>query len=170
MFKTQMAAVLTVVLAIAASACSATEARPVAAAAGVLACPGGTVRTNDDAARFEGCRTIEGDLRISQSDLIDVAAFRELRSVTGKLVVQGNAKLVSLAGLNHVEYAQGVEIRNNRVLAAFPALLPQLKHVDQNVVLDANRGLSKRQVSALVDRIEQRNQQVTANDAVATLN
>src|SRR4051812_37847659 len=98
MFKTQMAAVLTVVLAIAASACSATEARPVAAASGDLACAGGTVRSDDDAARFEGCRTIAGDLRISQSDLIDVAAFRDLRSVTGKLVVEGNAKLVSLAG------------------------------------------------------------------------
>ena len=169
MIKTQMAAVLTAVLAMAASACSATEARPAVGATAALACAGGTVRNDDDAARFEGCESVAGDLHITQSDLIDVAAFRDLRRVSGKLVVEDNPKLVSLAGLNRVEHAQAVEIRNNRVLAAFPALLPQLKRVDQNVVLDANRGLSRHQVSALLERL-QNTRPLTTNDSVATLN
>lgn len=162
MFKTQIAALFTSLLAVSATACSATHTAPVAAASSAVACEGGTVRNDDDAARFDGCQAIVGDLRISHSDLIDVAAFQDLRTISGKLVIEGNARLVSLAGLKNIERAQTVEIRNNRVLAAFPALLPQLKHVDQSLVLDANHGLSKRQVSALIDRVEIRAQEVTA--------
>jgi len=168
MFKTQMAAFLTTILAVAASACSATEARPVAAASGVLACPGGAVQTEEDAARFEGCETIVGDLRISRSELTDLLAFSQLHRVSGKLVVEGNAKLTSLGGLHNVEQAGSVEIRNNRVLGAFPAFLPQLKRVDESVVLDANRALSKRQVSALVDRLEQ--QVIVSRDVTIAAN
>jgi len=162
MFKTQIAALFTTLLAVSATACSATHTAPVAAASGAVACEGGTVRSDDDAARFDGCQAIVGDLRISHSDLIDVAAFQELRTISGKLVIEGNPQLVSLAGLKNVERARTVEIRNNRVLAAFPALLPQLKHVDESLVLDANRGLSKSQITALIDRVEIRAQQVTA--------
>lgn len=160
MFKTSMTALFTTILAVAASACSATPARPVAAASGVSACQGGTVQNENDAARYEGCETIVGDLRISGSDLIDVSAFSQLHRVSGKLVIEGNAKLISLRGLQNVERARSVEIRNNRVLGAFPSLLPQLKHVDESVRLDANRALSKREVSALVERL---GQQVTVN-------
>jgi hypothetical protein len=78
-------------------------------------------------------------------------------------VIEGNPKLVSLAGLKNVEHARSVEIRNNRVLGAFPTLLPQLKQVDESVVLDANHGLSKSQVNALVARVEIHAEQVTAN-------
>jgi hypothetical protein len=163
MFKARLFTLFTTLLTVSAAACSTNRVQPVVAASGAVACEGGIVRNDDDAARFDGCQAIVGDLRISHSDLIDVQDFRDLRQVSGKLVIEGNAKLVSLAGLKHVEHARSVEIRNNRVLAAFPALLPQLKHVDESVVLDANHGLSKSQVSALVSRVEVRAEQVTAN-------
>lgn len=163
MFKTQLTALFTTLLTVSATACSRAPVRPIAAASGPIACDGGIVRSDDDAARFEGCETIVGDLRIVRSDLLDVAAFQDLRQVSGKLVVEGNARLVSLTGLKNVEHARSVEIRNNRVLAAFPALLPQLKQVDESVVLDANQGLSKSQVRALIARVEIRAEQVTAN-------
>lgn len=163
MTKTQIAALFTTLLAVSATACSNAGVQPTRAASAAVACEGGTVRNDDDAARFDGCQAIVGDLRIIRSDLIDVAAFRDLRQVSGKLVIEGNAKLVSLAGLKNVEHARSVEIRDNRVLAAFPTLLPQLKHVDESVVLDANRGLTKSQISALVARVEVRAEQVTAN-------
>ena len=163
MLKTQLAALFTTLLAVSAAACSSAPVQPLAAASSPVACEGGTVRSEDDAARFEGCQAIVGDLRISGSDVLDVAAFRDLRQVSGKLVIEGNPKLVSLAGLKNVEHARSVEIRNNRVLGAFPTLLPQLKQVDESVVLDANHGLSKSQVNALVARVEIHAEQITAN-------
>jgi len=163
MFKTHTAAFLTTLLALAANACSAHDARPAAAATAAVACQGGVVQSDADAARFEGCASVVGDLRISASDLTDVSAFSELRSISGKLLIANNPKLVSLAGLKSVERARSVEIRNNPVLAGYFGLLPQLSKVEAPLVVEANRGLSKREIDAVVGRIEVQAEQVTAN-------
>jgi hypothetical protein len=163
MFKTHTAAFLTTILALAANACSAHDARPAAAASAAVACEGGVVKSDADAARFEGCTAVVGDLSISASDLTDVSAFKQLRSVSGKLVVANNPKLVSLAGLKSVEHARSVEIRNNPVLAGYFGLLPQLSKVQEPLVLEANRGLSKRDIEEVVGRIEVQAEQVTSN-------
>jgi hypothetical protein len=163
MFKIHSAAFLTTLLALAANACSAHDARPAAAATLAVACEGGVVRSDADAARFEGCASVVGDLRISASDLTDVSTFRQLRSVSGKLVIANNPKLVSLAGLKSVEHVRTVEIRNNPVLAGYFGLLPQLSRVEAPLVFEANGGLSKREIDAVVGRIEVKAAQVTAN-------
>jgi len=165
MNKTHSLGLLTTILAIAASACSAPQTRAMAAADATVECNGGTVQSEADAARYAGCEAVVGDLRIMQSNLTDVSAFKSLRSVSGSLVVAQNKRLISLAGLKHVERAGSVEIRNNPMLAGYPGLLPELQQVDQTLVLRANRGLSAREVNDVLDRVEVRTEQVTINDA-----
>ena len=167
MNKTHSLGFLTTILAIAASACSAPQTRAVASADAAVECTGGTVQSDADAARYAGCEAVVGDLRITQSNLTDVSAFKSLRSVSGSLVVAENKRLISLAGLKHVQRAGSVEIRNNPVLAGYPGLLPQLEQVEQSLVLRSNRGLSAREVSDVLDRVEVRTEQVTINDATA---
>lgn len=163
MFKTHSAALLTTILALAANACSAHDARPAVAATTAVRCEGGVVHSADEAARYEGCSSVVGDLRISAADLVDVSSFAELRSVSGKLVVANNPKLVSLAGLKGVEHARSVEIRNNPVLAGYFGILPELSKVEVPLVVEANRGLSKRDIDQIVGRVSVQAEQVTAN-------
>lgn len=136
-------------------ACSAPEAaRPVVSAAAPTECHGGIVRNEDDAARFDGCETIVGDLQIASSDLTDLSQLRSVRRVTGKLSVTNNEKLISLAGLKGVERAGSVEIQNNPLLCAYFGLLTGLEQVDQPLELSNNRGLSQRDVRAMLERVE----------------
>jgi Receptor L domain len=163
MFKTHTAAFLTTILALAANACSAHDARPALAAIAAVECEGGVVRNAEEAARFEGCSSVVGDLRISGSDLTDVSTFNQVRSVSGKLVVSNNPKLVSLAGLENIAHARSVELRNNPVLAGYFGILPELSKVEVPLVVEANRGLAKREIEAMVGRVEVQAEQVTAN-------
>jgi hypothetical protein len=165
MFSTRTIALFTTLLATLTGACSARDAQPAAAPAVAFECEGGTVRSEADAARYAGCESIVGDLSISGSSLTDVSAFRQVRSVSGKLVVTDNARLISLAGLKHVSSARAVEIRNNPMLAAYPGLLPALDQVDESVVVRSNRGISPAETRAVLDRIEVRSEQVTINTA-----
>jgi hypothetical protein len=167
MNKTHSLGLLTTILAIAASACSAPQTSLLTAADATIECAGGTVQSEADAARYAGCEAVVGDLRITGSSLTDVSAFKSLRSVSGSLVVAGNERLISLAGLKHVERAGSVEIRNNPVLAGYPGLLPELQQVDVQLVLRKNRGLSAREVGDVLDRVEVRREQVTINDTTA---
>jgi hypothetical protein len=167
MNKTDCFGFLTTILAIAASACSAPQTRAVATADATVECAGGTVQSEADAARYAGCEAVVGDLRIAQSNLTDVSAFKSLRSVSGRLVVADNKRLISLAGLKRVERAGSVEIRNNPVLAGFPGLLPELQQVDEQLVLRANRGLSAREVRDVLERVEVRTEHVTINEATS---
>jgi hypothetical protein len=164
MNKTHCFAYLTTILAVAASACSAPQARPVAAAEAAVECAGGTVQSEADAARYAGCDAVVGDLRITQSSLTNVSALKRVRSISGSLVVTHNKRLISLAGLHGVERARSVEIRSNPVLSGFTGLLPELAQVSQPMILRANRGLSAREVSDVLSRVEVRAEQVSIND------
>ena len=151
------ALVATALLASSTAACSR-DAQPAAYGQAAVECAGGTVRNADDAARYDGCEAVVGDLRITDSNLTDVSAFRSVQRVSGKLIVTGNARLISLAGLKHVSQARAVEIRNNPMLAAYPGLLPSLEQVDEGVVLRSNRGISASESRAVLERVEVRQQ------------
>jgi hypothetical protein len=149
-------ACVTTLLALSVSACSARDARPLAATPVPVQCAGGVVHGEADAARFEGCQTIVGDLRITRTDMTDLSAFEDLRTITGSLTITGNTKLISVAGLKGLTSARAVEIRNNPVLCGYFGVLPQLEHVAEPLVLTANRGLSEREVSQVLSRISVR--------------
>jgi hypothetical protein len=154
---TRSIALLTTLLAATASvACSAPEARPASSAAAPRECGGGVVSNEDDAARFEGCETIVGNLEISGSSLVDLAQLQSVRRVTGKLSVVDNAKLISLAGLKGVERAGSVEINDNPLLCGYFGLLTGLQVVDQPLELRKNRGLSQRDIRSMLERVEVR--------------
>lgn len=160
--STRVFAYATSLVAVLASvACSTSGARPVAAAAAPLDCRGGVVHSEEDAARLEGCETIVGDLEIKNSDLIDLEQLSSLRRVTGKLSVTDNSKLISLAGLKGIERAGSVDIHSNPLLCAYFGLLTGLKQVDQPLELSKNRGLSERDVRAMIERVDVR---APAND------
>jgi hypothetical protein len=158
--STRCLAVVTALLALAANACSARDARPVLAANVPVECAGGTIRNADDAARYAACETIVGDLRITSSSLTDLGAFSNVRGVTGKVVINDNANLISLAGLKGLERAHSVEIANNPLVCGYFGVLPGLEHVDAPLVLRQNRGLSSREVREALERIEVRSEGV----------
>jgi len=157
--------VATLVAAVASVACSAPEARPALAAAAPVECRGGVVHNEADAARFEGCETIAGDLRIVDSDLTDLAQLSSVRRVSGKLSVINNHKLISLAGLKGVERAGAVELHNNPLLCAYFGLLTGLQQVGAPLELGKNRGLSERDVRAMLERVEVRSSGSVARQA-----
>lgn len=146
----------TLVSVLSTAACSTSGARPATAAVAPLDCRGGVVKSEDDAARLEGCETIVGDLEIVRSDLTHLEQLRSVRHVTGKLSVIDNRKLISLAGLKGVERAGSVDIHNNPLLCGYFGLLTGLKQVEQPLELSKNRGLSPRDVRAMLERVEVR--------------
>ncbi len=157
-FSARTLVLLTTTLLASSTAACSRDAQPAAYGQAAVECAGGTVQNDVDAARYAGCEAIVGDLRITGSNLTDVSAFKSVQSVSGKLVVTDNARLISLAGLKHVSNARSVEIRNNPMLAAYPGLLPSLEQVDESVVLRSNRGISASESRAVLERIEVRQQ------------
>jgi hypothetical protein len=143
---------IAMLLALGANGCSR-DVRPVAAARSPVECEGGVVHRASDAARFEGCQTIVGDLRIVGTDLKQLSAFEQVRIVSGSVAITDNPKLVSVSGLKGLESARAVEIRNNPVLCGYFGVLPRLEHVASPLVLRANRGLSQRDVRQLLEHV-----------------
>lgn len=87
-----------------------------------VACEGGTVASSSDAARLSGCTAVEGDLRITGSDLWDLTALSTLRSVSGTLTIAENAHLKSLEGLEHLSRAGAVIVTGNPELRTLRGL------------------------------------------------
>ncbi len=167
-------AAVTVVLGLSLNACAVSGARPTERTLSPLVCAGGSVSSEDDAVAFEGCEVVTGDLRITASNLHDLEAFAQLRSVTGRLVIAnnlqlyrveglsqlaevgelsvvGNSRLNSLSGLRSLGRARAVEIRNNPLLCA-RGMLPDLASVGR-LTLHQNRGLSRSDVARFVERV-----------------
>lgn len=76
-------------------------------------CAGGRIENARDAQAFAGCRGVAGDLRIEGTDLSDLSALSELRSVSGALSIRDNAKLGDLAGLERLERVGTLTLRGN---------------------------------------------------------
>jgi hypothetical protein len=83
------------------------------AADGPGRCAGGRIGNAEQAKAFATCRRVAGDLTIERTDLLDLSALSELRSVSGALVVRDNAKLRSLEGLGRLEHAGSLTLHAN---------------------------------------------------------
>ena len=76
-------------------------------------CLGGRITNASEAASFAGCRTVTGDLAIEHSDLSDLSALAELRSVSGALVIRDNLRFRDLRGLERLERAGSLTLHAN---------------------------------------------------------
>jgi hypothetical protein len=125
------------------------------AATAAAACAGGRITTAGDVAAFAGCRAIRGDLSIERTDLSDLSALSELRSVSGALTIRDNTNLRDLGGLERLERVgslvllanglygtggiEGLRRAGSIVVAGNPLLISlkgfkNLSHVDTLVV------------------------------------
>jgi hypothetical protein len=144
-FNTRCVLALTALLALSANACSASSAPVARTSAGPFSCAGGVIQTADDAARFAGCTTIDGDLQIEGSQLSDLTALDSLRNVSGTLTVANNGELSDFTGLEQLTTVSALSVHDNAVLADFSGLsgLRQARVVDirRNPELSSVNGL-----------------------------
>jgi len=83
---------------------------------------------------YAPCRTVTGDLVLERTDLTDLAALSELRSVTGALTIRGNARLRNLNGLDHLARVGSLELRSNGLYGTRG--LESLREVGRLVIAD----------------------------------
>jgi Receptor L domain len=121
-FNTRCLFALTTLLALSANACSTSPERVARSGAAPVQCAGGVIQTESDAARYQGCSAVAGDLRIEDSLLSDLTALDSLRTVSGALVIANNAALSTLSGLENLQSAQALEIRDNPELTSLRGL------------------------------------------------
>jgi hypothetical protein len=121
------------------AACSATPVRSAAPARTLVSCAGGTVDAPETAAAFAGCEVITGDLSIRGADLRDLGLLSDLREVTGKLSIDDNPKLLTLAGLESLSSVGELEVRQNERLESLSGL--DSLSVAENVVISENPAL-----------------------------
>jgi hypothetical protein len=130
----------------------------------------------DDLSALSSLRSVSGTLEIAGNpELDDLSGLEQLQQVgglsihdnaglyqtggmsslseVGQLVIVNNPRLNSLQGLHALMHARSVEIRKNPRLCA-RGMLPALSHVDGELTLSDNRGLSRPDVHQLLGRIE----------------
>jgi len=110
-----------------------------------------------DNAELTSLRGLSGLTRVEQlvldhNGLYQTAGMSSLTEV-GQLVIVNNPRLNSLQGLHALMHARSVEIRKNPRLCA-RGMLPALSHVDGELTVSDNRGLSQPDVHQLLGRIE----------------
>lgn len=98
------------------NACAASTARPPVPAAALATCPGGSIRSAEDAARFEACGAVAGALRIEQSSLSTLGSLANISSISAALVIRDNPALDNLDGLSRLRSVGSLEIRSNPAL------------------------------------------------------
>lgn len=124
-----------------------------------------------DNVELSSLRGLSGLTRVEQlvldhNGLYQTAGLSNLAEV-GQLVIENNPRLNSLQGMHSLLHAHSVEIRKNPRLCA-RGMLPALSHVDGELTLSDNRGLSQPDVHQLLGRIE-RGVPPTTRDGVAQL-
>ena len=112
----------TIVVGLAANACAVHGVAAVESAAAKLSCAGGSIQSAADATLYSACDSVNGDLRISASDLTDLSALAGLHSVSGKLEIVGNPQLDQLSGLEQLQHAGSLSVRDNAELDDLSAL------------------------------------------------
>jgi len=117
------------------------------------------IRDNQELASLRGLERVTRveTLVLEDNGLYQTTGLSNLTEV-GSLVIADNAKLNNLQGLRALSRARSVEIRNNPRLCA-RGMLPSLTHIEREVTLSDNRGLSKRDVHQLLGRIAQNSAQ-----------
>ncbi len=97
----------------------------------------------DSAAALEDITGVVGNVSIIGSDFIDLPDL-DLRVIAGTLLVEGNANLTSLAGLEELESVDGsIVIRNNDALLAAGESFGALTVIAQNLRIENNAVLSR---------------------------
>jgi hypothetical protein len=74
------------------------------------------------------CKTVNGDITISGSDITDLAPLQNIEVINGKLTIQNNPALTNLSGLKNLTSAQHLLIYTNNLLTDL-AGLEKLKSV-----------------------------------------
>ncbi|HEY1535256.1 MAG TPA: hypothetical protein VGF76_14615 [Polyangiaceae bacterium] len=169
-FNTRCLFTLTALLALSANACSATGARLARTNAQPASCAGGVIQTADDAARFAGCTTVNGDLQIEGSQLSDLTALESLRNVSGTLTVSKNSELSDFTGLEQLSSVAGLDVHDNAALADFSGLSAlrnaQVVQIRNNPELSSVRGLEGLQ---RVEKLELTNDALFQIDGLSNL-
>jgi len=106
----------------ASAACSATPKVSVAPARALVACPGGSIGTPEQAAAFAGCEVVAGDLTIQGSGVRELGTLSELVHVSGALVIAENPNLETLSGLERLSAVGSLQVRDNASLESLSAL------------------------------------------------
>jgi len=76
-------------------------------------CAGGRITDQREAIAFTGCQAVIGNLTIEGTDLSDLSALSELRSVSGAFTIRANPKLRNLDGLERLEHVGTLVLRAN---------------------------------------------------------
>jgi hypothetical protein len=136
----------TLCLALSANACAVSGSRSPETGALDRSCEGGAIISAVAAARFTGCTSVQGSLRVSAPDLEDLSALSALRSVSGTLEITRNPQLDDLAGLEQLVRVGSLSIRDNPELDDLAGLerLREARSVviEDNAELSSLRGLS----------------------------
>ncbi len=111
--------IVVAVIAALAGACSSTVPGPAASPAPTPHCAGGTVRSDAELARYEGCTKVVGDLHVQGVTTLE--SLSSLRSVTGTLQVGPTRALYDLSGLEQLRSVGELVLeRNAGLLSARP--------------------------------------------------
>lgn len=96
-------------------------------------CPGGTIRSPADAARYSTCEVVVGDLTIQDTSLVGLSRLANLRVVRGKLAITDNPRLVTVRGLARLESVRSLSITDNPRLRDLTGL-EGLRAVDELIL------------------------------------
>lgn len=105
-------AIVTAIVSFASNACATRDAQP-SKAGPLVSCPGGTLRTSAEAARYRSCQVVQGDLTVSLGEAPDLQPLAGLKHVTGTLRVSNSPALDDLSGLDGLTSVGALEIRDN---------------------------------------------------------
>ncbi|SDG66846.1 Por secretion system C-terminal sorting domain-containing protein [Dyadobacter soli] len=87
------------------------------------------------------CKTINGDITISGTDITDLSPLQNIETISGKLTIQNNPALSSLSGLKNLTTAQHLLIYTNNLLNDLSGL-ERLKFVGGSTHIRYNAGLA----------------------------
>lgn len=95
----------------------------------------------DSLAEVEHCVTIDGDLTISNTSVMDLSELENLTSITGSLRIEDNDQLVDLSGLENITSLDGqLTIENNPHLRDLSGI-ENLSEVGDGVAISGNTQL-----------------------------
>jgi hypothetical protein len=125
---------------------------------------------NVDLSPLAGLTTLGGDLVINaNATLNSLAGLEDVTSIGGNLAVVGNASLTSLTALSKLESLGGSLIVTNNPSLANLAALPQLTTVGSSLIISDNSGLTSLQGLNTLTLI-QGNLELAGNDLLTNLN
>jgi hypothetical protein len=105
-------------------------------------------------------------LELEENGLFDLRGLDGLEEV-GELVVERNRSLISLGGLANLRRAGAVQIHENSRLCGRLGLLPRLEHVERELTLTKNWGLTESEVLEVQARVRRDATRPPSDDELA---